>query len=53
VIPDLAIHEILRTLWVGFEITITVAGLLLMLVCFSCCVMSGMCSREEEKRGEQ
>ena len=52
-ILDPAIHDILHALWVGFEITITVAGLLLMLVCFSCCIISGMCSRDEEKRGEQ
>ena len=50
---DPAIHAIIHTLWVGFELTVTVAGLLLMLACFSCCVMSGMCSRDEEKRGEQ
>ena len=52
-ILDPTIHDILHTLWVGFEITITVAGLLLMLVCFSCCIISGLCSRDEEKRGER
>ena len=48
---DPAIHAVLHayihTLWVGFELIITVAGLLLMLCGFGYCIINGIFGGEK------